>query len=444
MNSQQSITDLGQFQDTSTCQNVKTGDLARLGCTQARTGGPEGGVRGRVPAGAITPETYGFYVFESEQWQGKRTLVIDGSPLPPPSNTGATVTLEADWYNKQKTRCLIDWLTFTLPVKNIDDMVGCVAEWTEYFGGGSPCRAKNGYSEGRLCNDGAYILWHPERIEMKVCVTLSGTALQAHALRCGADSWVYLMVKALDQGAKFSRVDIALDTTTVDFATVQDACRDGGELVTRARFVDGTERYRGGKSGTVYIGNRESRRYVRIYDKGAQLGLDVTWVRFEVELKGEYAQAAAVMLIAKSLDPETMIASAVDFREVTGDSNVTRRERVAWWSELMQGFQRVSMTTAEKVMESYERTLTWLKRQVAPAMAFMAAMEGGGVDWFYELLNRGRSRISPEKRLLISAVNAAVSPAVVRVAREPEPEQPEFGFMRLLDLASVKVHKGGV
>lgn len=428
-----------EFQDTVSCQDVKTADFAR---PSAKEAGKPVGRADCEAAGAITPDTFAFYALESDQWQGKRALVIDRDAvtvtMPPASNTGATVTLEADWYNKQKTRCLIDWLTFTLPVTNYDDMLGCVAQWTDYFGGGSPCRAKNGYSDGRLCNDGTYIFWHPERLEMKVCVTLSGTALQTHALRCGSDAWVYLMVKALDEGAKFSRVDIALDTITVDFATVQDACKSDA-LVTRAKNVDGTESYRGNGGGIVRIGNRESRRYVRIYDKGAQLGLDVTWVRFEVELKGEYAQAAAVMLIAKALDPESLVASAVDFRDVTADSNVTRRERVAWWAELMDGFKRVSMTTAEKVMESYDRTLAWLKRQVAPAMAFMAAMDSGGVDWFYELLTLGRGRISPEKRLLISAVSAAVGGVAYTPVKAPDNEQLEFQFVRLLNLAAAKV-----
>jgi DNA relaxase NicK len=49
---------------------------------------------------------------------------------------------------------------------------------------------------------------------------------------------------------------------------------------------------------TVYVGSRQSERFVRIYDKAAQLGLaEKQWKRFEIECKGMVARALANMLL---------------------------------------------------------------------------------------------------------------------------------------------------
>src|SRR6185369_3921714 len=51
---------------------------------------------------------------------------------------------------------------------------------------------------------------------------------------------------------------------------------------------------------TVYVGSRQSERFIRIYDKSAQMGETPNkWYRFEVETKGMVSRALANMLVVQ-------------------------------------------------------------------------------------------------------------------------------------------------
>ena len=78
--------------------------------------------------------------------------------------------------------------------------------------------------------------------------------------------------------SKASRVDVALDFRGVPFAFLSALCGTPSKTIRNADAD---------KGDTDYFGSRQSRHFVRVYEKGKQMGLDALadWVRVEVEVK---------------------------------------------------------------------------------------------------------------------------------------------------------------
>ena len=99
-------------------------------------------------------------------------------------------------------------------------------------------------------------------------------------------------------GCKVSRVDAAVDLRVSEDSSLEPTFR---ELEVIAR--DHTLRQASGiqatdKGTTVSFGSRSSDRYVRIYDKGAEQGIDWwKWLRYEAEFKGDVAEAMTFDLL---------------------------------------------------------------------------------------------------------------------------------------------------
>lgn len=412
-------TKLDSFQDLEPCQNISTGDFARL----AQGGGRAVAVGGaRTPPcaqDAFTPDTFDFYVMESRQWQGKDTLVIDRSAatvtLPPAGNTGVTVTFDLEWYKTQSYHTQVDTIEGTFPIKDYEQLNMVLEHYTRVFGGGDDLeKGLRGYPYQRMCTDGVRLLYDPNRLTQGVHLIMSGEACQRHILRSGdPEALLITFIGTQEHEFRCSRFDLACDSSVVSMSQVVNAV-DSGQLVTRTRkghkllsFDPSTGKETG---ATVYIGSGKSDRMVRFYDKAAERGIEGhTITRCEAQLRNEYAQVGFMTWLMGKIDPETLVASAIDFREVTSDSNVTRRPRLAWWDEWIGHFPKIAMFTGEKVAESVTRSLHWFKSQVAPTFAFLLRAIPGG-DWIAEADRDGERRMAPALRALLDAFSSGSVP----------------------------------
>lgn len=92
-----------------------------------------------------------------------------------------------------------------------------------------------------------------------------------------------------DLGAKLTRVDLALDFLAGEH-TVDDAVHlyEGGgfQLGGRPPKTSVSGDWLGGKAGrTLYVGDSKNGKMLRVYEKGKQLGDEVSaWTRFEVQI----------------------------------------------------------------------------------------------------------------------------------------------------------------
>lgn len=134
------------------------------------------------------------------------------------------------------------------------------------------------------------------------------------------------------------------------------------------------------EGGTLYVGSRESEKFGRLYDKGAELGQGMPsrlcW-RYEVEFKRSCARSAAEIVTCATHPIErikAVIGNVFDFFTRAGVECPTLDERVVGYPMV-----KYSVTT-----RSIDRTLNWLSCQVNPAL--LRLVEEGLQDHALEAL----------------------------------------------------------
>lgn len=292
---------------------------------------------------------------------------------------------------------LIDWLAFTLHPKE-GEALKQLADWllAKFPQGAIPLdRGNMGYTHGYRLPAGGLLLYNPQRRDMGVhCECPSG--LLALLDISPRDMIISVMV----EGGVFTRLDVAIDTDQVTIDQVDRAVRSG-ELVSRSQV----RRFMGDYSGsgyTVYVGAGSSQRLVRFYDKAAEQNVDGVWTRCEVQFRSTQAQTAATY-IATGEDLRSLILSAVDFRDVSTDGNISRRDRLSWWEDWIGSVGRLSFAVRQTVEDAVIRAYEWVRKQVAPTLAFLDLwFRESDPHWIFPFIDANRYRIKPELRSLLA------------------------------------------
>jgi hypothetical protein len=122
------------------------------------------------------------------------------------------------------------------------------------------------------------------------------------------DDPVTLVSEAVTSLYRITRIDFAFDVLNSGDTTAHIA--DAWRAVHGQKGKRVTSFINSATGSTFYIGSRQSEKMVRIYDKGQQLGMDIDWLRFELELKGNAARVLAHTLAA---DPRPALATVLEF-----------------------------------------------------------------------------------------------------------------------------------
>jgi Replication initiation factor len=216
----------------------------------------------------------------------------------------------------------VDWIAATLPTpgNGYDDCMAWGAELTY-------TDAKQ-WTPGKAANGYRYAADHPYgyrvmcgRADMGVHLIMPGQALQeGRKGQLGIEALIAALFRA---GAKLTRVDVAIDATSLGLDI--DALAKDYELhryigVPRVWHMEKSDK--GGQ--TLYIGARTSDHYLRIYNKYAEAARHVKkpgvedWKRVELENHGMAARAVGYDLRAGK-DTFTVcgshIVAVVDFQE---------------------------------------------------------------------------------------------------------------------------------
>lgn len=115
--------------------------------------------------------------------------------------------------------------------------------------------------------------------------------LNAHACRLIQD-WNAVRLWGEMCAANITRVDLAHDDFAGDHLSIANALQwlrdgafSGSGRPPRAQLIDDLG---SNKGKTLYVGRRESGKFLRVYEKGKQLGDELSsWVRAEVELRNK-------------------------------------------------------------------------------------------------------------------------------------------------------------
>lgn len=248
----------------------------------------------------------------------------------------------------------IDWIAGTFKEWNneAENFVRTYASFAPVQAG----KPRNGYRVCESDNCGSDILWNPNNQSMGVHVVFSGTALRNIFERQDIQP-LALLRACVDAGLRVSRLDLAKDCTETAFdgQAIYNALEQGagnGTTRTVGRIVSN------GGGDTIYVGSRQSERFIRVYNKAAQTG-DTTsaWWRMEVETKGDVAR-----VVAQSLSETNSISRVFDgiCLRMVGKPEMVGLAPMFAVVDAPFGLPKVTKTTDRE---------TWIAEQVTGAIA---------------------------------------------------------------------------
>jgi hypothetical protein len=241
-----------------------------------------------------------------------------------------------------------------------------------------PCRAFNGYTNAIENRAGAYASWNVNRGDMGVHIEYSGGALAIYRTH-GIDP-ADMVARHVEKGHTVTRLDVAIDVIDTD---IKPSALDAQLRTGKAHTKGGRKfkMWRDSEHGeTLYIGSRTSNIFLRIYDKGAELGTDDVWVRVELELKAGKARQFANLIANDGSD------SAIEKMRGVLRTVVEFPGKV--WEGIV-GDEDVKLTDSTKKRTD---TKAWLLELVAPAMGKYIAKTGDATitEQFWEAVEFAR------------------------------------------------------
>jgi len=245
------------------------------------------------------------------------------------------------------------------------------------------------YSEHYYMGD-IFVLVSPEA-EKGILLELKGQGCRQYEcfLLAQHRSWYDFFMDALVEGGVFKRLDLAINDMVgiLDVPELTKKCRDEECISVFRSFksyrsgelVQSREENKLSMGNTLYIGSLKSEVYFCIYEKDYEqyvkynIPMEETPVknRFEIRLKNDRAYYAVRDLLTY-YDAERTAFSIINRYIRFADKDKTKRrsdwktsDRWAWF--IGEDRERLKLTTKPEPY-SFQRTLNWLSRQVAPTL----------------------------------------------------------------------------
>jgi len=200
----------------------------------------------------------------------------------------------------------IDWLSFTL--KQDTKEARHVLTLLNPDGIMEPDNARFGYDRCARTKEGTFILTSDRNPGMGCHAIIPGSALRAyheHGTPCTT-----ILQAVISAKGKVTRLDVAKDAQDERFnlAEVAQMC-SVGQFTGTAQKCATINSSDGGQ--TLYIGSRQSERFVRVYDKAVESGQPGDWKRLEMETKGEVARLIADAIVSGGFSLNTILCQSV-------------------------------------------------------------------------------------------------------------------------------------
>lgn len=312
--------------------------------------------------GASAPSTNrGVKSGETPEFIGARLVLEEGKILEIPARrTWGGSSAFLDWVNF--TTDETDFFYGKVPL-NDEELIDRVSfKCKDIFGFGITKQRESGanfYHRSYVLGDGYGMVCHGGQRDT-VLVMLSGEGCAA--AKEGWENRLYdFLSRHCGLRAKLTRIDLAHDDYLGERYSVDraDADFDAGLFNTGGRNPN--HEYRGnwkrptGKGRTIYIGNRDSGKFCRVYEKGRQLGdKNSEWVRIEVEMKAVHRHIPFEVL----LEPGQYLAATYP--------------AFAWISE----HQERILTVQKKTEITYKALCDYAKKQFGACLNVIYSIEG--------------------------------------------------------------------
>lgn len=259
------------------------------------------------------------------------------------------------------TTATIDWLAYThhwntaalQSFRNGYDAAALASIITGHYTNWIAQKPRNGYSVVLCAADrtGLCVMASEPNSPMGVHISWSGSALREVEPRS-------VLRSALAAGGIVRRIDLAIDVpeTLDERALYADLKRGAAVTSSRKHQLITSD-----TGWTIYVGSRTSEKFLRIYDKQAEAGLEQPLTRIELECKNDYAEG-----IAQHVDQEgyygfpAIIRGFCDFPDDP-----------MWVKHLTSPTLSAGIPKKEKTSD----TKRWLMESVAPALAKVLAQD---------------------------------------------------------------------
>jgi DNA relaxase NicK len=177
-----------------------------------------------------------------------------------------------------------------------------------------------------------------------------------------------IMLHVMQNGCNTTRVDYAIDIFEDIDPDDCHAAYHAGLAHCRAKKLPSRYHTQGAPDYTCYYGAKKSDKFLRIYNKAAEMDLlNEAWVRVEIQTRSNKSQALAFDMEEYGM-------------EFAGDSHIkdfADFPSVPWWNAAL------SATTDEltQVPRRTENWQNWLEKQVKPAIERRAREDKESYDW---------------------------------------------------------------
>lgn len=206
----------------------------------------------------------------------------------------------------------------------------------------------------------------------------------------------------------FTRIDLAIDDLGNNYFTLDDvfSLLYSGRAVSKFRSWQNLVEYRfdGSKKGhTINLGSRQSNIFLRIYDKKLEQlekgnKVNAPWVRWELELKGSYADKVGRELTCQSMGLIAIGILSNYLRFIESDNkNKSRCSVLPQWQKFIGEVEKLGLyiKPGEKTLDQKER---WFNRQVSSTFSALVMAHGGDIDYIYDKVQFGLLRMSKALR----------------------------------------------
>lgn len=324
----------------------------------------------------------------------------------------------------------IDWLEFTYLVP---DGLNGLSVWENFLADFPEFedvlgemilleKGRNGYTHVFAFTDEFTISYNPDELRLGVHVTFPSHGLyrlmsifQLDDISEYVDAAAILRILK-ERSCKISRMDIAYDDMSKTFTPHDFAKWKLEDRISTQCKVFGFMSSQADKGGTFYLGKRGGDRFLRIYDKEFESKGKINSIRYEFELRREWAAKIQDMIldnqsfcVADIIDNMFYVTNEYD---LSGDDHLdsvrkSRAGRDEKWQLFLDTIRelfakRMSCEVKvcnKKVHESFERTEEWVKTQVLPSLFIFS--EVVGVDKLLEMIGLQAGRLKPLQRKML-------------------------------------------
>lgn len=322
-----------------------------------------------------------------------------GPCSPPSANRGAEMTVP------HQNRSLIDWCAVTFKVNDPFDAVRIIGLTPELF---SPLPSGfSGYRKSLRC--GNIAIFYEGRQDMGCHVEMTGQGCRQYE-GLQALTWLDLFQKILAINGSITRLDLAIDTVdaSLPLRMLYAAIRPG-DIRTRfaewRRIKKGAFRPEDNIAGeTLYLGSVRSDTFFRVYNKAQEAGIEGDWIRFELQLRKERAQQAA-LLLGSGMEAGALATGIINqyFAVIErDDSNSSRCSLQPWWDRWLLSTEKISLGS-DPAVKTISDTMDFIKKQYAPSLAMIRQHLGSQTfnGYLQDVLSDGNERMTAKHERLL-------------------------------------------